>query len=166
MKLQTLAICIGGAILASLVMFCLRLLLKYMHDSTQSPSPESPAAQAADHHLSGIPVYVFDSKVAIPSPSRPNSSSYESCAICLEAYEHGDEVRVLPRCDHMFHKECVDQWLLSHSLQCPTCRNQVIETNVQSERTRCVAEANRDPFNLVALNFHTNGSISILRGRT
>ncbi|GBG86180.1 hypothetical protein CBR_g41084 [Chara braunii] len=43
-----------------------------------------------------------------------------SCAICLEDFVVGTEVRLLP-CAHNFHVNCIDQWLLRTS-KCPQCR--------------------------------------------
>ncbi|KAJ3681993.1 hypothetical protein LUZ60_014566 [Juncus effusus] len=48
-------------------------------------------------------------------------SKLAECAICLERFVEGDEVRVLPQCGHGFHAACVDTWLGSHS-SCPSCR--------------------------------------------
>ena len=42
------------------------------------------------------------------------------CAICLEPYAAGDELRKLP-CDHTFHKPCLDNWLMINGT-CPYCR--------------------------------------------
>jgi len=42
------------------------------------------------------------------------------CLVCQEDYCKGDHLRQLP-CGHCFHKECVDQWLLSKDF-CPYCR--------------------------------------------
>ncbi|KAF1921014.1 hypothetical protein BDU57DRAFT_488312 [Ampelomyces quisqualis] len=43
------------------------------------------------------------------------------CSICTEDFENGQDLRVLP-CDHKFHPECVDPWLLNVSGTCPLCR--------------------------------------------
>jgi len=43
------------------------------------------------------------------------------CSICTEDFTIGEEVRVLP-CNHKFHPDCVDPWLLNVSGTCPLCR--------------------------------------------
>jgi hypothetical protein len=40
------------------------------------------------------------------------------CAICKEDFTVGEDVRVLP-CNHQFHPNCVDPWLLKISATCP-----------------------------------------------
>lgn len=48
----------------------------------------------------------------------------EVCAVCLCKIEEDDEMREL-RCNHLFHKVCLDRWLsLGHriSTTCPICR--------------------------------------------
>ncbi|EPQ20649.1 Zinc/RING finger protein 3 [Myotis brandtii] len=53
-----------------------------------------------------------------------SSSSTSDCAICLEKYIDGEELRVIP-CTHRFHRKCVDPWLLQHHT-CPHCRHNII----------------------------------------
>ncbi|KAH7859538.1 hypothetical protein Vadar_002327 [Vaccinium darrowii] len=43
------------------------------------------------------------------------------CAVCIAEFEDDDALRLLPKCDHAFHPECIDAWLASHST-CPVCR--------------------------------------------
>ncbi|XP_062186383.1 E3 ubiquitin-protein ligase EL5-like [Phragmites australis] len=43
------------------------------------------------------------------------------CAVCITELAAGETARVLPRCGHGFHVDCVDMWLRSHST-CPLCR--------------------------------------------
>lgn len=43
------------------------------------------------------------------------------CAICLNEFEDEDTIRLLPKCDHVFHQECIDAWLATH-VTCPVCR--------------------------------------------
>ena len=47
------------------------------------------------------------------------------CAICLSDLVKGDKARLLPKCNHSFHVECIDMWFQSHST-CPICRNAVL----------------------------------------
>ncbi|KAE8676697.1 putative Plastid division1 [Hibiscus syriacus] len=46
------------------------------------------------------------------------------CAVCLSEFENDDRTRVLPKCKHTFHVDCIDMWFYSHS-NCPLCRAQV-----------------------------------------
>jgi hypothetical protein len=47
------------------------------------------------------------------------------CAVCLCEFEADDQLRLLPKCSHAFHLECIDTWLLSHST-CPLCRRSLL----------------------------------------
>jgi hypothetical protein len=43
------------------------------------------------------------------------------CSVCLEKFAEDESLRLLPKCSHVFHSECIDVWFLSHST-CPLCR--------------------------------------------
>ncbi|KAK6792501.1 hypothetical protein RDI58_011582 [Solanum bulbocastanum] len=43
------------------------------------------------------------------------------CAICLNEFEDDETLRLLPKCSHAFHPNCIDAWLFSH-ITCPVCR--------------------------------------------
>ncbi|KAK1363482.1 RING-type domain-containing protein [Heracleum sosnowskyi] len=64
------------------------------------------------------------------------NSESESCAICLEELARGDEVRVLRRCMHVFHKDCIDEWLPSRSVMCPICRTRAVGQDVETNTRR------------------------------
>lgn len=42
----------------------------------------------------------------------------EQCAVCLEQYSMGQELKQLP-CSHFFHTDCIEQWLSTVSMNCP-----------------------------------------------
>ena len=48
-----------------------------------------------------------------------------SCPVCLSDLAVGESGRML-RCKHLFHKSCIDEWLVVNAT-CPTCRAPVIE---------------------------------------
>lgn len=65
------------------------------------------------------------------------------CSICTEDFIQGEEVRVLP-CNHKFHPDCVDPWLLNVSGTCPLCRIDLRPKDAQN------AEAEADGNTLAA----------------
>lgn len=65
--------------------------------------------------LRSIPVVDFNSK---------DFKYGVECVVCLSELVEGDKTRVLPMCNHLFHADCIDSWLRSHST-CPICRNKV-----------------------------------------
>lgn len=42
------------------------------------------------------------------------------CRACLKPYNTGEFVRHLP-CSHIFHRSCIDNWLLHRKASCPQC---------------------------------------------
>ncbi|KAK2661238.1 hypothetical protein Ddye_007771 [Dipteronia dyeriana] len=43
------------------------------------------------------------------------------CAVCISRFEETEILRLLPKCRHAFHINCIDKWFESHS-SCPLCR--------------------------------------------
>ncbi|BAF10996.1 receptor homology region, transmembrane domain- and RING domain-containing protein 1 isoform X2 [Oryza sativa Japonica Group] len=69
------------------------------------------------------------------------------CAICLEDYNVGEKLRVLP-CRHKFHAACVDLWLTTWRTFCPVCKRDAstgIPDPPASETTPLLSSAVRLP---------------------
>ncbi|XP_010545532.1 PREDICTED: E3 ubiquitin-protein ligase RHA1B-like [Tarenaya hassleriana] len=63
--------------------------------------------------------------------NRPSSGS-ESCAVCLYEFEDEDEIRRLTNCRHIFHRSCLDRWMMGYNqMTCPLCRTQFIPDDLQ-----------------------------------
>jgi hypothetical protein len=48
----------------------------------------------------------------------------QQCSICLAALQEGESARSLPGCGHVFHRCCIDLWLLRQTI-CPLCKTDV-----------------------------------------
>lgn len=54
---------------------------------------------------------------------RGGPSNNDTCCICCEEYETGDVLRLLRKCKHEFHLECLDKWAFTsvNSQRAPSC---------------------------------------------
>lgn len=48
----------------------------------------------------------------------------EKCTICLDQVKNTELLRSIPLCQHVFHAECLLNWLLVNEI-CPNCKNEV-----------------------------------------
>ena len=60
------------------------------------------------------------SAIAALKEGRLNSSSTDTCTICLEDFPVGSSVTCMP-CYHIFHRQCIVEWL-NNSHYCPVRR--------------------------------------------
>ncbi|EEC75226.1 hypothetical protein OsI_11495 [Oryza sativa Indica Group] len=91
-------------------------------DGESSSAGSSPCASPraggglGREDLMALPVYVHGASAAADGGAKA-----EECAVCIGELRDGDTGRLLPRCGHRFHAECVDKWFRSHAT-CPLCR--------------------------------------------
>jgi hypothetical protein len=50
-----------------------------------------------------------------------SNESNNTCSICLNEMSQKDKLRKMRNCEHIFRKDCIDNWLLIKS-NCPYCR--------------------------------------------
>ncbi|KAK8507127.1 hypothetical protein V6N13_069917 [Hibiscus sabdariffa] len=94
-----------------------RSQLVFYVDQDATPAAASRGLDARVLKL--LPVFTFSSKT--------HPDSVLECAVCLSEFEENESGRVLPKCNHSFHSECIDMWFHSHST-CPLCRTSVEES--------------------------------------
>ncbi|KAF3903810.1 hypothetical protein AA313_de0204770 [Arthrobotrys entomopaga] len=57
----------------------------------------------------------------------------ERCLVCLSDFESGEISRQLVKCQHVFHKDCIDEWLTTGRNSCPLCRGKGVEEGPAEE---------------------------------
>ncbi|KAL2481007.1 RING-H2 finger protein ATL8 [Abeliophyllum distichum] len=85
----------------------------------QPPAPAAAATTTTTSTVLKVQNSLID--VTYTASSFPNTND---CAICLESFVEEDECRSLQTCKHLFHTECMDNWV-ERKLTCPICRTRV-----------------------------------------
>jgi len=80
------------------------------------------------------------------------NTSCTACSICIEDFEEGETLRLLPRCGHAFHLDCILPWLQDRQGCCPLCKTGVLDDGSDNGNN---ADGN-DPNNNTGNN-NTNG---------
>lgn len=79
--------------------------------------------------IEAFPIFEFKNLRAV----KVTATTLE-CAVCLGEFEDHETLRLLPKCSHAFHPDCIDAWLASHAT-CPVCRAKLTENDTTTTTT-------------------------------
>ncbi|ESO98923.1 hypothetical protein LOTGIDRAFT_114185 [Lottia gigantea] len=99
---------------AIVVGICFILMLVFMLIKWCIDRRRRNRSRLSTKHLKKIPIKKFK-----------KGDNYDVCAICLDDYEEGEKLRILP-CNHSYHRKCIDPWLTKNKKTCPICKRRVI----------------------------------------
>ena len=96
-------------------------------NAEQAEAGNVPVSLGADHEAA--------------TASTPNyaTTTCTLCSICIDDFEQGESLLVLPRCLHAFHKDCIHPWLTERQGCCPLCK-----TNVFAQQDAASDDANTE----------------------
>ncbi|RDY07009.1 E3 ubiquitin-protein ligase RHA2A, partial [Mucuna pruriens] len=86
------------------------------------------------------------------------------CRVCLSEFEEGEKVRKL-KCQHTFHRDCLDKWLQQYWATCPLCRKQVVPHDVvfkhrqHQNQTEAAFNGNDQQIPLLLTAFHGGNTL-------
>lgn len=92
-------------------------------DQQGEQGPQHPPA--TEEQLASVPSFTHKADQRAPSDS-PGDSNSNTCSVCLDSFNDGDQLSLLP-CSHKFHTKCIQPWLRQSGLraQCPLCKTAV-----------------------------------------
>ncbi|XP_051210735.1 putative RING-H2 finger protein ATL12 [Lolium perenne] len=128
----SVAIVVGIFTMIFSLTFLLLMYAKFCHNSSSPPllptttnnSPGRMATAVDAEANSGVGKGVIESLPFFRFAALRGARQGLECAVCLARFDDADLLRLLPRCRHAFHLDCVDRWLAT-SASCPLCRARV-----------------------------------------
>ncbi|XP_004405079.1 PREDICTED: E3 ubiquitin-protein ligase RNF13, partial [Odobenus rosmarus divergens] len=104
-----------------IVGICLILIVIFMITKFVQDRHRARRNRLRKDQLKKLPIHKFK-----------KGDEYDVCAICLDEYEDGDKLRILP-CSHAYHCKCVDPWLTKTKKTCPVCKQKVVPSQGDSD---------------------------------
>ncbi|KFK37923.1 hypothetical protein AALP_AA3G048000 [Arabis alpina] len=95
-------------------------------DPGVSPARNRATVNTAARGLDASVVETFPTFVYSEVKTQKLGKGVLECAICLNEFEDDETLRLLPKCDHVFHPHCIGAWLEAH-VTCPVCRANLAE---------------------------------------
>ncbi|WOH14392.1 hypothetical protein DCAR_0933911 [Daucus carota subsp. sativus] len=131
----SMAIIIAVLVTALFFMGFFSIYLRRCADTTTGgsmrPALSLRRRQAASRGLSEEVITTFPTMAYSEVKDLKIGKGALECAVCLNEFEDDETLRLLPKCDHVFHPECIDLWLASH-VTCPVCRADLVPKPVES----------------------------------
>ncbi|XP_078260688.1 LOW QUALITY PROTEIN: E3 ubiquitin-protein ligase ZSWIM2 [Rhinoraja longicauda] len=115
------------------------------------------------HVVQTLPMIIVNERSRLLVPG-------QQCRVCLKAFRLRQEVRCLP-CQHKFHKECIDHWLLHECNSCPIdgqviynpltwnegpSRSKKKEATTNSEHSRTPAQMEQPHFLIPVIGYNSS----------
>ncbi|NXQ39048.1 RNF13 ligase, partial [Catharus fuscescens] len=108
-----------------IVGICLILIVIFMITKFVQDRHRARRNRLRKDQLKKLPIHKF-------KKGKCDGDEYDVCAICLDEYEDGDKLRILP-CSHAYHCKCVDPWLTKTKKTCPVCKQKVVPSQGDSD---------------------------------
>ncbi|KAL5710101.1 hypothetical protein ACHQM5_020707 [Ranunculus cassubicifolius] len=108
-------------LLFTILFLFVRWTCRYRQASITSNNTATTPAPSVDSL--GLDSVIID-KLPILLHRSGSQGEEAQCSICLSAFQDQEKVKILPGCNHTYHPECVDKWLLTQS-NCPLCRSSI-----------------------------------------
>lgn len=152
-------------ILFSIILFLLFYLfyLKRTFSNNNSSSSASipPSRTSRNQDSSTLPQYGetgskinLQDKLTMILFDEDSYSKDSMCCVCLGEFEINEKLHQIPSCQHMFHGDCIRNWLHSNTT-CPLCRCSVVNAAKDGRRESLVV---LEPATMVNLSSNSQGA--------
>ncbi|KAK9165775.1 hypothetical protein Scep_000966 [Stephania cephalantha] len=94
-----------------------RLPRQFVDATTTSTTTSNGVSKSI---IDSIPVFKYNNVLV-------GVENKTECAVCLGEFKADETLRLLPKCNHVFHLPCIDAWL-QWNKTCPLCRVLIVHS--------------------------------------